>query len=81
MVNVISLPYIFQVLYVMCFTSPRYQVSVYRTIGPLVWTFSLFHGFMKSNSQPLEKDKKVHKILAHYLIEACLRTVKITGPA
>ena len=26
----------FQVLYVSCFTSPRYQVSVYRTIGPLV---------------------------------------------
>ena len=30
------LPYIFQVLYVLCFTRPRYQVSVYRTIGPLV---------------------------------------------
>ena len=26
----------FQVLYVLCFTRPRYQVSVYRTIGPLV---------------------------------------------
>ena len=36
MVKVISLPYIFQVLYVMCFTRPRYKVSVYRTIGPLV---------------------------------------------
>ena len=36
-VNVISLPYIFQVLYVLCFTRPRYQVSVYRTIGPLVF--------------------------------------------
>ena len=23
-------------LYVLCFTGPRYQVSVYRTIGPLV---------------------------------------------
>ena len=34
--KVISLPYIFQVLYVLCFTRPRYQVSVYRTIGPLV---------------------------------------------
>ena len=31
------LPYIFQVLYVLCFTRPRYQVSVYRTIGPLVF--------------------------------------------
>ena len=28
--------YFFQVLYVLCFTRPRYQVSVYRTIGPLV---------------------------------------------
>ena len=35
-VNVISLPYIFQVLYVLCFSRPRYQVSVHRTIGPLV---------------------------------------------
>ena len=34
--KVISLPYIFQVLYVLCFTRPRYQVSIYRTIGPLV---------------------------------------------
>ena len=32
--------YIFQVLYVLCFTGPRYQVSVYWTIGPLV---SFFH--------------------------------------
>ena len=31
-VKVISLPYIFQVLYVLCFTRPRYQVRVYRTI-------------------------------------------------
>ena len=36
-VKVISLPYIFQVLFVLCFTWPRYQVSVYRTIGPLVF--------------------------------------------
>ena len=36
-VKVISLPYIFQVLYVLCFTSPRYQVSVYMTVGPLVY--------------------------------------------
>ena len=35
-VKVISLPYIFQVLYVLCFTRPIYQVSVYRTNGPLV---------------------------------------------
>ena len=29
----------FQVLYVLCFTRPRYQVSVYRTIGPLVLVY------------------------------------------
>ena len=29
-------------------------------------------GFMKSSCQPLETDKKVQKVLAHYLIEACL---------
>ena len=32
--------YILQVLYVLCFTSPRYQVNVYRTIGPLVIIFT-----------------------------------------
>ena len=36
-VKVISLPYIFQVLYVLCFIRSRYQVSVYRTNGPLVF--------------------------------------------
>ena len=35
-----SLPYIFQVLNVLCLTRPRYLVSVYRTIGPL-FCFSL----------------------------------------
>ena len=35
-VKVISLSYIFPVLYVLSFTKPPYQVSVYRTIGPLV---------------------------------------------
>ena len=38
-VKVISLPYIFQVLYVLCFTGPRYQLSVYWTIGLLVSSF------------------------------------------
>ena len=33
-VKVISLPYFFQVFYVLCFTRPRYQVSVYMTNGP-----------------------------------------------
>ena len=27
--------------YVLCFTRPRYQVSVYRTIGPLVFHIDL----------------------------------------
>ena len=35
-VKVISLPYIFQVLYVLCFTRPRNQVSVFRIIDALV---------------------------------------------
>ena len=35
-VRVVSFPHIFQVLYVLYSTRPRYQVSVYRTIGPLV---------------------------------------------
>ena len=45
MVKVISLPYIFQVLYVLCFTWTRYQVSVYRTIGPLVTDVILSSAF------------------------------------
>ena len=44
-VKVISLLYIFQVLYVLCFTRPRYQVSVYRTIDPLVVYLSYFHSY------------------------------------
>ena len=40
-VKVISLPYIFQVLFVLCFTRSRYQVSVYRTNGPLVYDTAL----------------------------------------
>ena len=41
-VKVISLPYIFQVLFVLCFTRSRYQVSVYRTNGPLVNIYFLY---------------------------------------
>ena len=48
MVKVISLPYIFQVLYVLCFTRQRYQVSVYRTIGPLVLILGLQIFFSKN---------------------------------
>ena len=45
-VKVISLPYIFQDLYVLCFTRPRYQVSVYRAIGPLVIIISYHCSWM-----------------------------------
>ena len=38
--------YIFQVLYVLCFTMPRYQVSLYRTIGPLVILLFVPHGWV-----------------------------------
>ena len=31
-----SRSFLYQVLYVLCFTMPRYQVSVYKAIGPLV---------------------------------------------
>ena len=50
-VKVISLPYIFQVLYVLCFTRPRYQVSVYRTIGPLVLLVLLDQRMYSENSK------------------------------
>ena len=65
-VKVISLPYIFQVLYVLCFTRPRYQVSVNRTIDPLVfislrlmpvqyWSSVMFFCFVFSTSARLIK--------------------------
>ena len=47
----------FQVLYVLCITSPRYQVSVYRTIGPLVLRLfcdcleSMLSNFVKQNKK------------------------------
>ena len=31
--------------YVLCFTRPRYQVSVYRTIGPLFFFIFCFNDF------------------------------------
>ena len=43
-----SLPYIFQVLYVLCFTRPRYEVSVYRTIGPLVILNRFIYNFIRN---------------------------------
>ena len=60
-VKVISLPYIFQVLYVLCFTMPRYQVSVYRTIGPLVYQFS--HVFINIH----ENQNQIVCILDHWV--------------
>ena len=44
-------PRIFQVLYVLCFTRPRYQVSIYRTIGPLV--FEIGTVFVQGRRPPL----------------------------
>ena len=46
-VNVMYLPHILQVLYVLCFTRPRYQVSVYMTIGPLVYMESFRYNEIK----------------------------------
>ena len=53
-VKVISLLYIFQVLYVLCFTRPRNQVSVYRTIGPLV---SRFDTYLRPSNKSLQRLK------------------------
>ena len=70
-VKVISLPYIFQVLYVLCFTRPRYQVSVYRTIGPLVICSIPIYNFECQNDWfciNLQMDRKViqkHMILTY----------------
>ena len=63
-VNVISLPYIFQVLYVSCFTRPRCQVSVYRTIGPLVYfivQFILYNYADDNTLSFIHKDLKILK--------------------
>ena len=48
------LPYIFQVLYVLCFTRPRYQVSVYRTIGPLVYINNLCFTLSSGSNSPAD---------------------------
>ena len=57
-VKVISLPYIFQVLYVLCFTWTRYQVSVYRTIGPLVY-HCWFDLFLQTNVMLWQKNTNI----------------------
>ena len=42
-VKVISVPYIFQVLYILCFTRPRYQEAF---TGPLVLWFETSNEFI-----------------------------------
>ena len=86
-VKVISLPYIFHVLYVFCCTRPRYQVSVYRTIGPLVYQYRNFQSCPAKalyGSENIRKDiiysKKcqwkyqgsIYRIDDHYLTVLCL---------
>ena len=70
-IKVISLPYIFQVLYVLCFTRPRYQVIVYWTIGRLVLvicgTTVKFSAIIHHHYTSLfyfEKKKKIINIVA-----------------
>ena len=58
-VKVISLPYIFQVLYVLCFTWTRYQVSVYRTIGPLVLRLEDFANVFHKSGRALTINTQV----------------------
>ena len=43
----------FQVLYVLCFTRPRYQVSVYRTTGPLVYIQAVVDQLPRSGKREL----------------------------
>ena len=50
--------FFFQVLYVLCFTEPRYQVSVYRTIGPLVLIFAT-SGKYQNKEKPLKRQRKL----------------------
>ena len=40
-VKVISLPYIFQVLYVLCFTRPKYQVSISLKVPSITIVLSM----------------------------------------
>ena len=59
-VKVISLPYIFQILYVLCFTRSRYQVSFYKTIGPLGYDIVLSLSIMLNSTyiHTCTKDRK-----------------------
>ena len=58
----------FQILFVLFFTRPRYQVSVYRTIGPLV--YFLFYRFFSQQVSVRGRIKNKNKIhLDHFPIE------------
>ena len=60
-VNVISLPYIFQVLYVLCFTRPRYHVS----IGPLVFKFYCLPTKKDAASLGVSRQSQRHDMIGH----------------
>ena len=64
-VKVISLPYIFHVLYVLCFTRPRYQVSVYRTIGPLVLKFYCLPPKKNAAFLGVSRQSQGHDMIGH----------------
>ena len=55
----------FKVLYVLCFSRPRYQVSVHRTIGPLV-SFCFYD--IELNSQENLNDGICIEQLQFYLL-------------
>ena len=54
-------PYIFQVLYVLCFTRPRYQVSV---TGPLVLCF-FFSFFFFYSYCPFRHSSQIYSFNGH----------------
>ena len=67
-VKVIFLPYIFQVLYVLCCTRPLYQLSVYRTIRPLdVCGENLISAC--ANSKGVEKPAHPHSQISGLIIK------------
>ena len=49
-----------EVLFVLCFTRPRYQVSVYRTIGPLVRLGAAWHGIVPMYLDRLDSQQVTH---------------------
>ena len=64
-----------QVLYVLCFTRPRYQVSIYRTIGPLVY-FLFYRFFSQVRVEGRNKNKNdIHS--DHFQIELKSKETRI----